>query len=165
MGPGRRGAGATPRPAPGQHGPAPPAPPTWAALLGEGDAPLRTQRELSLPVHAAARARLYEDLPLGQRASLAACHGHGAAAWLSALPTPGVTGTAIRGTAMRAAVRMWLGAPAYAGLGARVCSCEAALGAAGTHFFGTCEVQRGRHKRLQDHVVLLLAAALRRAGG
>jgi len=116
-------------------------------------------------VHAAARARLYEDLPLGQRASLAACHGHGAAAWLSALPTPGVTGTAIRSAAMRAAVRLWLGAPAYAGLGARVCSCGAALGAAGTHFFGTCEVQRGRHKRLHDHVVLLLAAALRRAGG
>ena len=66
---------------------------------------------------------------------------------------------------MRAAVRMWLGAPAYAGLADRVSACGAALDAAGTHFYGTCDVQRGRHMRLHNHVVQLLAAALRRAGG
>jgi len=125
---------------------------------------LRTKRDLSDPVHAAARARLYEDLFLSQRAGYALCHGHGASAWPAALPTPGVAGTAITGAAMRAAALMWLGALAYAGLAERICACGAALDAAGTHFYGTCDVQRGRHMRLPMHVVLLLAAALRRAG-
>jgi len=153
------------RSASGQHCPAPPVAPSWGDLLGGEDGVLRTQRDLSVPVRAAARARLYEDLPLGQRAGYAACHGHGASGWPAALPTLGVTGTAIHGAAMRAAARMWLGAPACPDLAHRVCSCGAALDAAGTHFFGTCDDQRGRHMRLHHHVVLMLAAALRRAGG
>eukprot|EP00168_Porphyra_purpurea_P021060 TRINITY_DN916_c0_g1_i1.p2 TRINITY_DN916_c0_g1~~TRINITY_DN916_c0_g1_i1.p2 ORF type:complete len:352 (-),score=54.24 TRINITY_DN916_c0_g1_i1:105-1160(-) len=161
--PPRGAATTTNRPATGQHCPAPPVPPTWAGLLGEGDGGLRTQRELSLPVHAAARARLYEDLSLGQRASLAACHGHGAAAWLSALPTPGVGGTAISGVAMRAAVRVWLGAPPRSEPPGARCRCGATVDAGGRHFLGACEVQRGRHMRLHNHIVHLLAAALRHA--
>jgi len=120
---GRRGGGAPPPPPPlprgaaatsacpatGQHFPAPPVAPTWGDTLGEGDRVPRTQRDQSVPAHAVARARLLEDLPLGQRAGYAACHGHGASAWLAALPTPGVKGTAIHGAAMHAATRMWLG--------------------------------------------------------
>jgi len=51
-----------------------------------------------------------------------------------------------------------------AGLRGRVCTCGGSVGVAGAHFFGTSGVQRGRHKRLHDHVVLLLAAALRKSG-
>jgi len=160
-----RGAAATPsRTATGQNCPAPPVAPSWGDLLGKGEGVLWSQRDLSIPAHAAARARLFEGLPLEQRAGFAASHGHGAAAWLSALPTPGVTGTAVHGEAMRAATRVWLGGPPMAGLRGRVCSCGLAVGAAGSHFFGTCAVQRGRHKRLHNHVVLLLAAALRNSG-
>jgi len=139
--------------------------PSWGDLLGNGEGVLRTHQDLSLPAHAAARACLFAELNLQQRAAVAACHGHGASAWLAALPTPGLNGTGIHGVAMRAAARVWLGAPAHAGLRGRVCACGAAVGASGAHFLGTCVVQRGRHQRLHSHVVRLLAAALRRAGG
>eukprot|EP00168_Porphyra_purpurea_P021061 TRINITY_DN916_c0_g1_i3.p2 TRINITY_DN916_c0_g1~~TRINITY_DN916_c0_g1_i3.p2 ORF type:complete len:382 (-),score=39.89 TRINITY_DN916_c0_g1_i3:15-1160(-) len=162
--PPRGAATTTNRPATGQHCPAPPVPPTWAGLLGEGDGGLRTQRELSLPVHAAARARLYEDFSLSQRAALAACLGHGAAAWLSAMPSPRVTGTAIYGTAMRVAVRVWLGAPSRSDPPSARCRCGAAVDEGGFHFLGACVVQRDRHQLLHNHIVPLLAAALRQAG-
>jgi len=45
----------------------------------------------------------------------------------------------------------------------RVCSCGAAMGAAGAQCFGTRVVQRGLHKRFHDRVVPLLAAALRKS--
>jgi len=125
---------------------------------------LRSQRDLSLPVHAAARARLFEGLSPEARVRLAACHGHGAAAWLSALPTPGVAGTAIHGAAMRTAVRLWLGAPPRSAPPPAWCSCRAAVTPDGCHFLGTCAVQRGRRQRLHNHIVHLLAAALRRTG-
>ena len=139
-------------------------PPTWETLLGEEAGGLRSQRDLSLPVHAAARARLFEGLSPEARVRLAACHGHGAAAWLSALPTPGVTGTAISGVAMHAAVRLWLGAPPRSTPPGARCRCGAAVGVDGRHFLGTCAVQRGRHMRLHNHLVQLVAAALRRSG-
>eukprot|EP00168_Porphyra_purpurea_P014710 TRINITY_DN4290_c0_g1_i3.p2 TRINITY_DN4290_c0_g1~~TRINITY_DN4290_c0_g1_i3.p2 ORF type:complete len:264 (-),score=32.34 TRINITY_DN4290_c0_g1_i3:411-1202(-) len=142
----------------------PPVPRTWADLLGEDEGVLRSQWALSVSVHAAARARWYEDLSLHRRAGLAACHGHGAAAWLSALATPGLTGTAIHGEAMRAAVRLWLGAPPRSVRAGAFCRCGAWVGADWWHFFGTCEVQTGRHNDLQNHAVRLLAAALRRSG-
>eukprot|EP00168_Porphyra_purpurea_P021062 TRINITY_DN916_c0_g1_i4.p2 TRINITY_DN916_c0_g1~~TRINITY_DN916_c0_g1_i4.p2 ORF type:complete len:273 (-),score=34.68 TRINITY_DN916_c0_g1_i4:487-1305(-) len=103
-------------------------------------------------------------MSLRQRSSLAACHGHGAAAWLAALPTPGVTGTAISGVAMRTTVRMWLGAPPRSDPPGARCRCDAAVDVGGLHFLGTCEVQFGRHVRLHNRNVHLLAAALRRAG-
>ena len=132
--------------------------------MEEGDGPLRTQRELSLPVHAAARAQLYEDLPFSQRALLAPCHGHGAAAWLSPLPTPGVTGTTFSGVAMRGAVRLWLEAPPRSTASGARCRCGVAIGVDGRHFGGTCSVQRGSPMRLHNLLLQVVAAALRRAG-
>lgn len=131
--------------------------------MGEGVR--ASQRDFSLPAHAAARARQYAELPLWLRTGLAACQGHGAAAWLSALPTPGYGGTAIPGVAMRTAVRLWLGVAPRSSPPAARCRCGEAADAAGRHFLGACPEQRSRHTKLHHHVVHLVAEALRRAEG
>lgn len=96
------GWGATPKLARGPHGPSPlsplavPHPPPPCALLSrvmlEQETPL-SQRDMSLPAQAVARARVFEGFSLHGRARLAACQGHGASIWLSALPTSGARGT------------------------------------------------------------------------
>lgn len=148
----------------GLPGPAPHTPLSWRGLLG-GEEVQASQRDFSLPAHAAARARIYAELSLWQRAGLAACQGHGAAAWLSALPSPGVGGAAIPGVAMRTAVRLWLGVAPRSVPPAARCRCGAAADAAGRHFLAACPEQRPRHARLHHHVVHLVAEALRRAEG
>ena len=154
-------AGATTATATGQHSPASHSPATWRALLG-GQA-RATQRELSRAAHAAARARLYHELSLWRRAGMAACQGWGAALWLSALPTPGVDGTAIAGAPMRVAVRMWLGAaPRSVPSGGR-CRCGRGADAEGRHFMSACLESAPLRARLHHHVVDLAVEALRAA--
>jgi len=126
------GAAATNAHADGRHRPAPYSPPTWQALLG-GEA-RASQRDLSRPAHAGARARIYAELSLWRRAGMDACQGGGAALWLLALPTPGVTGTAIPGAAMRAAVRLWLGSPPRSVAPPPRCRCGRDADADGRHF-------------------------------
>jgi len=152
-------AGATNAHADGQHSPAPYSPPTWQSLLG-GEA-RASQRDLSRPAHAAVRARIYAELSLWRRAGMAACQGGGAALWLSALPTPGLTGTAIHGAAMRASVRLWLGAPPRSVPPAPRCRCGRGADADGRHFLSACGEQTSLHTRLHHHLVHLVAEALR----
>ena len=153
------GAGASNAHADGQHRPAPYSPHTWQALLG-GEA-RASQRDLSRPAHAAARARIYAELSLWRRAGMAACQGGGAALWLSPLPTPGVTGTAIPGAAMRAAVRLWLGSPPRSVAPAPRSRCGRDADAEGRLFLSACSEQTGLHARLHHHMVHLVAEALR----
>ena len=72
------------------------------------------QRDPALGVHRAALARLTPPLSLLDRDRPAVVRGHGAGAWVAALPTAGVTGTRLPGPLMRAAVRLWLGVPPVA---------------------------------------------------
>ena len=153
------GAGAANAHADEQHRPAPYSPPGWQALLG-GEA-RASQRDRSRPAHAAARARIYAELSLWQRAGMAAFQGGGAALWLSALPTPGVTGTAIPGAAMRAAVRLWLGSPPRSVAPAPRCRCGRDADAEGRHLLSACSKQTGLPTRLHHHMVHLEADALR----
>ncbi|GAB0498664.1 hypothetical protein MMPV_010010 [Pyropia vietnamensis] len=112
-----------------------------------------SQREFSLPAHAAARARLYEELTLHGRARLAACQGGGAGRWLAALPLPGPGGAAFSGDAMRVAVRLWLGvAPRSAPPGHR-CRCGAEVDAEGRHFLGPCLALKRRATHLHTTIV------------
>ena len=154
-------AGATTATATGQHSPASHSPATWRALLG-GEA-RATQRELSRAAHAAARARLYHELSLWRRAGMAACQGGGAALWLSALPTPGVEGTAIAGAPMRVAVRLWLGAPPRSVPPGGRCRCGRGADAEGRHFMSACLELAPLRARLHHHVVHLAVEALRAA--
>jgi len=158
-------AAATPNcPATGLRCPAFLGPPTWETLLGEEAGRLRSQRDFFLPVHDAARSRPFEGLSPKPRVRLAACHGRGAAAWLSALPTPGVARTAIHFAAMRTALRLWLSAPPRPAPPPPWCSFRAAVHPDGCNVLGAGAVQRGRRQRLHDHIVHLLVAALRRTG-
>lgn len=122
-----------------------------------------SQRDFSMPAHAAVRARIYAELGLWQRACMAACQGYGAATWLAALPIPGAGGTAITGVAMRMAVRLWLGVAPRSVPPAARCRCGAAADAAGRHCFGACPEQRPRQMLLHNHIVHLVAGALRQA--
>lgn len=142
------------------HSPALYSPPTWQSLLG-GEAPA-AQRDLSRPAHAAARARIYAELSLWRRAGMAACQGGGAARWLSALPTLGTTGTTMHGAGMRAAARLWLGAPPRSVPPAPRCRCGRDADADGRHFLSACPEQSSGHARLHHHLVHLVAEALRR---
>lgn len=119
-----------------------------------------SQRDLSLPAHAAARVRLYEDLSLHGRALLAACQRHGAGIWLSALPTPGVGGTAIPGAAMRVATRVWLGVAARPDPPPPVCGCGADAPADGRHFLAFCPKSHSRRWRLHNRILHLVGRAL-----
>jgi len=101
------GSGANPHPACAQHGPELHSVPSWREMLG-GDGDHVAQRNLSLPAHVARRARIYAELSLLGPAGMAACQGHRAANWSSALPAPGAGGSAIPGATMRVAVRLWL---------------------------------------------------------
>jgi len=92
---------------------------------------------------------------------MAACQGGGAALWLLALPTPGVTGTFIPGAAMRTAVRLWLGAPPRSVPPAPLCRCGSGADADGRHFLSACGEQTSLHTRLHHHLVHLVAEALR----
>jgi len=65
-----------------------------------------TQQELERGVHRAALARLTPPLSLLDRGRLAGVRGHGAGAWLSALPIAGFSGTRLPGALMRAATRL-----------------------------------------------------------
>jgi len=127
-------------------------------LGGEAQA---SQRDLSRPAHAAARARIYAELSIWRRAGMAACQGVGAALCLSSLPTPGLTGTFIPGAAMRAAVRLRLGAPPRSVPPAPLCRCGRGADADGRHFLSACGEQTSLHTRLHHHLVHLVAEALR----
>jgi len=142
-----------------KHSPAPYSPTTWQSLL-EGEA-RASQRYLSRPAHAAARARIYAELSLWRRKGMAAFQGGGAALWLSALPTPRLAGTLIPGAAMRAAARLWLGAPPRSVPPAPLCRCGRGADADGRHFLSACGEQTSLHTRLHHHLVHLVAEALR----
>ncbi|GAB0498663.1 hypothetical protein MMPV_010009 [Pyropia vietnamensis] len=126
--------------------------------------PGRGPARFSLPAHAAARARLYEELTLHGRARLAACQGGGAGRWLAALPLPGPGGAAFSGDAMRVAVRLWLGvAPRSAPPGHR-CRCGAEVDAEGRHFLGPCLALKRRATHLHTTIVKQVEGALGEAG-
>lgn len=146
----------------GQHGGGVGASTSWRELLRrEGGV---SQREFSLPAHAAARARLYEDLTLHGRARLAACQGGGAGRWLAALPLPGSTGAAFSGDAMRVAVRLWLDvAPRSAPPGPR-CRCGADVDGEGRHFLGPCLALKSRATHLHTTIVRLVEGTLGESG-
>jgi len=158
------GPDATSGPANGRYGPGPHSAPSWREMLG-GNGDGVAQRDLSLPAHAAQRARIYVELSLWERAGMAARQGHRAALWLSALPTPGVGGGAIPGAAMRAALRLWIGVAPRSTPPAPFCRCGRDVDAAGRHFLPSCPQQELRRARLHHHIVRLVAAALRRARG
>ncbi|GAB0490078.1 hypothetical protein MMPV_001308 [Pyropia vietnamensis] len=142
----------------GQHGTGVGASTTWGELLRLERGV--SQREFSLPAHAAARARLYEELTLHGRARLAACQGGGAGRWLAALPLPGPGGAAFSGDAMRVAVRLWLGvAPRSAPPGHR-CRCGAEVDAEGRHFLGPCLALKRRATHLHTTIVKQVEGAL-----
>lgn len=145
-----------------QHGTGLGASTTWGELLRMERGV--SQREFSLPAHAAARARLYEDLTLHGRARLAACQGGGAGRWLAALPLPGPTGAALSGDAMRVAVRLWLGvAPRSAPPGPR-CRCGADVDGEGRHFLGPCLALKRRATHLHTTIVRQVEGALGDSG-
>jgi len=131
----------------------------------EGTGDRLSQRDLSLPAHAARRARQYAELSLWARAGLAAYQGHRAALWLSALPAPGVADVSIPGAAMRAAVRLWLVVAPRSTPPAPRCRCGADVDSDGRHFLSACPQQELRRARLHHQIVGLVAAALRRAPG
>ncbi|KAK1864835.1 hypothetical protein I4F81_007373 [Pyropia yezoensis] len=138
-----------------------PTPLTWKDLLSLADAP--SQRDLSRPALAAARARVYDTFSMHQRARMAACQGHMAALWLSALPTPGPHGTALTGDAMRVAVRLWLGAPPRSDPPAARCRCGADADPEGRHLLGVCEELHGRRCALHLRISHLVAGAFTRS--
>jgi len=87
----------------GHTGGGAPAPLSWRRLLSAPTAV--TQRELTLPAHAARRARLYADLSGWERTGLAAVQGGRAALWLTSVPSDGGGRGTIPGSAMRVAAR------------------------------------------------------------
>ena len=177
----RRGGPALPRPAPaaGSHparspARAPPnnpasgrlpgaqhAPPAWRQLLMADTA--ATQRDLSAAAHEARRARVFADLSGWGRTGMAAVQGGRAALWLTAVPSAcGGRGT-IPGSAMRVAVRLWLGASPRPDPPRSRCSCGGVADAGGRHFLSFCPAQVARRTAVHHHIVSLVAAALRRA--
>jgi len=156
------GSGANTDPACGQHGSELHSVPSWREMLGGGGDHV-AQRDLYLPAQVARRARISAELSLWGRAGMAACQGLRAALWLSALPAPGVGGSAIPGAAMRAAVRLWLGVAPRSTSPTPRCRCGADVDTDGRHFLSACPQQELRRARLHHHIVGLVAAALRRA--
>ena len=148
-------------PALGHTGERLPAPLSWGRLLSAPAA--LTQRELSLPAHAARRARLYAELSGWARTGLAAVQGGRAALWLTVVPSDGFSRGTIPGSAMRVAVRLWLGAPPRPDPPRPRCACGAAVDPAGRHFLTACSAQVSRRTAVHHHIVALVAAALRRA--
>ena len=140
---------------------APHAPLAWRRLLDADTA--ATQRDLSLSAHAARRARVYADLPGWGRTGMAAVQGGRAALWLTAVPSACGGRGSIPGSAMRVAVRLWLGARPRPDPPRARCSCGAAADAGGRHFLSFCPAQVARRTAVHHHIVSLVAAALRRA--
>ena len=177
----RRGAPALPRTAPAAgerpvRGPAraPPNNPASGRLPGAQHAPLAwrqlltadtaaSQRDLALAAHAARRARVYAALPGWGRTGLAAVQGGRAALWLTAVPSACGGRGSIPGSAMRVAVRLWLGARPRPDPPRLRCSCGAAADAGSRHFLSFCPAQVARRTAVHHHIVSLVAAALRRA--
>ena len=132
---------------------------TWARLLGAAGG--TAQRALVTPRHRAAYDRLWQAASLLGRARLAACTGGGAGLWLGALPSPGPTGTALHGPEMRAAVRLWLGAPPRPVRHPVRCACGAGVDVHAAHFQGACPSQGALRTARHHHISRLVAAALR----
>jgi len=145
----------------GQTGGGLPAALTWRRLLSAPAAV--TQRELSLPAHAARRPRLYAGLSGWARTGLAAVQGGRAALWLTAVPSDRGGRGHITGSAMRVAARLWLGARPRPDPPRPRCACGAAADPAGRHFLSACPSQVARRTAVHHHIVALVAAALRRA--
>jgi len=137
------------------------APLAWRELLTADTA--ATQRDLSVAAHAARRARVYADLPGWGRTGMAAVQGGRAALWLTAVPSASGGRGSIPGSAMRVAVRLWLGARPRPDPPRARCSCGAAADAGGRHFLSFCPAQVARRTAVHHHIVSLVAAALRRA--
>ena len=137
------------------------APLAWRHLLTEGTA--ATQRDLALSAHAARRARVYAALPGWGRTGMAAVHGGRAALWLTAVPSACGGRGSFPGSAMRVAVRLWLGARPRPDPPRARCSCGAAADAGGRHFLSFCPAQVARRTAVHHHIVSLVAAAMRRA--
>ena len=137
------------------------APPSWRRLL---EAPATaTQRDLSAAALEARRARVFADLSGWGRTGMAAVQGGRAALWLTAVPSAcGGRGT-IPGSAMRVAVRLWLGARPRPDPPRSRCSCGGVADAGGRHFLSFCPAQVARRTAVHHHIVSLVAAALRRA--
>ena len=139
-----------------QHAPLP-----WRRLLTADTA--ATQPDQSLAADEERRAGVFSDLPGWGRTGLAVVQGGRAALWLTAVPSAcGGRGT-IPGSAMRVAARLWLGARPRPEPPRARCSCGAATDAGGRHFLSFCPAQVGWRTAVHDHIVSLVAAALRRA--
>ena len=137
------------------------APLAWRQLLTADTA--ATQRDLSLSAHEARRARVFADLPGWGRTGMAAVQGGRAALWLTAVPSACGGRGSIPGSAMRVAVRLWLGARSRPDPPRPRCSCGAAGDAGSRHFLSFCPAQVARRTAVHHHIMSLVAAALRRA--
>ena len=137
------------------------APLAWRRLLRADTA--ATLRDLARAAHDARRAPVFTDLSGWERTGMAAVQGGRAALWLTAVPSAcGGRGT-IPGSAMRVAVRFWLGARPRPDPPRPRCSCGGVADAGGRHFLSFCPAQVARRTAVHHHIVSLVVAALRRA--
>ena len=151
----------TNNPADGQHLGAPHALPSWRRLL---EAPATaTQKDLSAAALDARRARVFTDLSGWARTGMAAVQGGRAALWLTPVPSACGGRGSIPGSAMRVAVRLWLGARRRPDPSRPRCSCGGVADAGGRHFLSFCPAQVARRTAVHHHIVSLVVAALRRA--
>jgi len=119
-----------------------------------------TQRDLARGVHRAALARLTPPLSVLDRGRLAGVRGHGAGAWLAALPTAGIAGTRLSVPLMRAAARLWLGVPPVATHARLRCVCGADVDPHGAHFLGDCPERAPGRTRRHSRILYLVRDAL-----
>jgi len=119
-----------------------------------------TQRHVARALHCAALARFTPPLSLLDRGRLAGIRGHGAGAWLAALPTVGSAGTRPPGPLMRAATRVWLGVPPVATHTRVCCVCRADVDPHGAHFLGDCPKRAPGRARRHSSILYLVSDAL-----
>jgi len=135
--------------------------PTWRRLLAAASP--ATQRDLSAAALDARRARVFSDLSGWGRTGMAAVQGGRAALWLSAGPSTCGGRGSIPGSAMRVAVRLWLGAAPRPDPPRSRCSCGAVADVGGRHLLSFCPAQVARRTAVHHHIVSLVVAALCRA--
>jgi len=119
-----------------------------------------SQRDLSRPEHASARVRIYAERSLCRCSKVAACQGGGAALWLSALPTQGVTRMDTPGVAIRAAAQLCLGTLPRSVTAAPHGKCGCFEDSEGCHYISTWGEQTSLHIKLHHNLVHLVAEAL-----